>query len=116
LYLTNAVKHFKFVPAGKARKHQKPSYADIVACRPWLEAEITALRPSVVVCLGASASKALFGLGFRLSDTRGEWHTAYGIDRILPTYHPAAVLRAKPEARDGLYQLLVGDLRMVATI
>lgn len=116
LYLTNAVKHFKFVPAGKVRKHQKPSYADIVACRPWLEAEFAALHPSVVVCLGASAAKALFGSGFRLSDARGKWHTAHGIDRILPTYHPAAVLRAQPEARDGLYSLLVDDLRRVASI
>ncbi len=116
LYLTNAVKHFKFVPVGKARKHQRPSYAEIVACRPWLEAEFAALRLSVVVCLGASAAKALFGSGFRLSDARGKWHTAYGIDHILPTYHPAAVLRAQPEARDGLYSLLVEDLRRVASI
>lgn len=115
LYLTNAVKHFKFVPVGKARKHQKPSYADIVACRPWLEAEFAALRPAVVVCLGASAAKALFGSDFRLSDARGKWRTAYGIDRILTTYHPAAVLRAQPEAQEGLYGLLVNDLRMAAS-
>jgi probable DNA metabolism protein len=116
LYLTNAVKHFKFVPAGKVRKHQKPSYADMVACRPWLEAEFAALRPSVVVCLGGSAGKALFGSGFRPSDARGKWHTAYGIDRILTTYHPAAVLRAQPEARDALYSLLVEDLRRVTSV
>lgn len=116
LYLTNAVKHFKFVPVGKARKHQKPSYADIVACRPWLEAELAALRPSVVVCLGSSAANAIFGPAFRLTDARGKWHTGFGIDRILPTYHPAAVLRARPEAREGLYRLLVDDLRMAASV
>jgi probable DNA metabolism protein len=90
VYLTNVVKHFKFVERGKRRLHQKPGSREIAACRPWLEAELQTLRPQVVVCLGSTAAQAIFGRDFRLSTRRG---------RILETPYPAAILRMQDTAR-----------------
>jgi DNA polymerase len=122
VFLTNAVKHFKFVPAerGKRRIHQTPSRAETVACRPWLLSEIAAVRPRLIVCLGATAAKALLGPSFRLTSHRGEIikdeiddaPAPFGPARILCTIHPSAVLRSKD--RDATYAGLVADLRAAA--
>jgi DNA polymerase len=113
-YLTNAVKHFKWVARGKRRIHQRPNGTEIMACRPWLEAELATVGPRVAVALGAVAGEALFGHGFRVRDHRGrledatvgKWH---GI--VLSSIHPSAVLRAPDgEAREQAYDGLVADL------
>jgi uracil-DNA glycosylase family protein len=117
-YVTNAVKHFKFVPAerGKRRIHKPPSRTEVVACRPWLLAELAAVEPDVIVCLGATAAKSLLGPAFRISRQRGEVldlpdeldHRA----RVVATAHPSAVLRA-PDREDA-YRSLVADLKSAA--
>jgi uracil-DNA glycosylase len=112
VYLTNAVKHFKWTPRGKRRLHQKPSSREIRACRAWWEAELDAIQPEIVVCLGATAAQAVFGLSFRLTQHRREWQWL-GDRRALATIHPSAVLRAANE-RDEVYNGLVADLDLVA--
>lgn len=115
LYLTNAVKHFKFVVEGKRRKHQTPKHSEVVACRPWLEAELALLRPDMIVCLGSTAAKSLFGVQFRLMQQRGEWLDTPWASHALVTLHPSAILRAADEwARSRLYAFLVDDLKKVA--
>jgi len=120
VYLTNAVKHFKFRPAerGKRRIHQKPSRVEVVACRPWLLAEIAALRPELVVCLGATAAQSLMGGKFRLTAHRGDVLDPPDLldppARLVATTHPSAVLRA-PD-RDEAYRALVADLRAAAEV
>ncbi len=115
VYITNVVKHFAFVERGKRRIHRTPRYSEIVACRPWLEAELKQLNPEVLVCLGASAAKALFGSQFRLTKDRGKLLASAFCKRTLVTYHPSAVLRAESDASSQhLYQMLVGDLRVAA--
>jgi DNA polymerase len=111
LYLTNAVKHFKFVPAGKFRRHQRPSAAEVTACRPWLETELTAVKPELIVCLGATAARSLLGHTVRLLQERGRFLTSrYGT--VLATVHPSAILRAQDAAAERrLYGWLVEDLR-----
>jgi DNA polymerase len=115
LYVTNAVKHFKFTPRGKRRIHQTPGPADIAACRPWVEAELELLRPEVLVCLGATASRALIGPAFRLMQQRGTFLETRWAARTIATFHPSAVLRGQDEAeRARLYEMLRDDLRLVA--
>jgi DNA polymerase len=117
VYVTNAVKHFKFViQRGGRRIHQTPRSIEIGACRPWLEAELAAIRPELLVCLGASASKALLGPDFRLMKERGRFMARTGwAPKVMATLHPSAVLRGEtPAAQEALYGLLLGDLRMVA--
>lgn len=127
LYLTNAVKHFRWRPAprGKRRIHQTPAVAQVNACRPWLAAELSLIRPAVVVALGATASASLYGPGFRLTQHRGErldWPPAKGAfaDSDLPvefafaTIHPSAVLRGGDSDRQALFDGFVHDLRAVA--
>lgn len=98
-YLTNAVKHFKFEPRGKRRLHKTPSAREVNACRPWLEAEIRAIRPEMIVCLGATAAKALMGNHFRITKSRGQIITDQSWAKwMLATYHPSALLRAPDEA------------------
>ncbi len=111
VYVTNAVKHFKFVQRGKLRLHQSPRMSEITACRPWLLAEIDTIRPKVVLCLGASASKALLGGTFALMRDHGkEMSTPYA-DRVFATIHPSAVLRARDEpSRLQLRSFLTDDL------
>ena len=112
VYLTNAVKHFRWKPKGKRRLHQTPSTRHVRACLPWLEAELAEVRPKVIVCLGATASQALLGRGFRVSKDHGKPMT-WGDYRVLATIHPSAVLRARePEERERLRTLLVEDLEM----
>lgn len=125
LYITNAVKHFKFRPAGKRRIHQTPDRTEIVACRPWLLAEFAQLDPRVVVALGATAGQALLGPSFRVTRSRGvlmPWpESAYhpedfaqpgGSAQILATLHPSAILRA--DDREAAYEGFVKDLRIAA--
>lgn len=120
-YVTNVVKHFKFTERGKARIHQKPNAAEVAACRPWLDSELAAVRPEVLVCLGATAAQALLGRQFRVTQSRGrfvEWPAApagLGPVRALATVHPSSILRA-PEGADrgALMAAFVADLTVVA--
>jgi DNA polymerase len=114
VYVTNAVKHFKWEGRGRRRIHKKPNAREVAACRPWLEAEIEATRPDVIVCLGATAAQALLGAGFRLTHHRGEPLKTPLSRWIVATAHPSSVLRAPDSAsrRRGM-EALVGDLRRV---
>jgi DNA polymerase len=94
IYMTNAVKHFKWEPRGKRRLHQTPRLTEIRACRPWLDAELTSVAPRVIVCLGATAAKALLGPQFRLLKALGATHATPWSAALIATYHPSAVLRA----------------------
>jgi DNA polymerase len=115
VYVTNVVKHFKFVRTPKRRIHQTPGAVEIGACRPWLDAELAAIRPEMLVCLGATASKALLGAGFRLMQERGRLLKNPLAPKVLATLHPSAVLRAEDKAgQDRLYGFLLTDLKLVA--
>ena len=115
VYVTNVVKHFKFVPTPKRRIHQTPGTVEIGACKPWLEAELAIIRPKVLVCLGATASKALLGNEFRITRDRGKFLEGRWAPKLLATYHPSAVLRADNQAGQArIYGDLVSDLRLVA--
>ncbi|MFN2460446.1 MAG: UdgX family uracil-DNA binding protein [Candidatus Velthaea sp.] len=115
-YITNAVKHFKFVVRGKRRIHAKPRTIEIRACAPWLQAEIKQVRPAVVVALGATAAQALLGAGFRLTLHRGEVMQSPLAAAVLATVHPSSILRAPDaEARHSEYAMFVNDLRIVAS-
>jgi len=122
-YVTNAVKHFKFARAGKRRIHKTPSRTEVVACRPWLIAEMTAIRPELVVLLGATAAKSLLGSDFRITAHRGEAlrlpadDNAIQLDtepQLVATVHPSSVLRGPPEDRETAFDALVADLRFAA--
>jgi DNA polymerase len=116
VYLTNAVKHFKWRPAGKRRLHQKPSAAEVRACRPWLEAEIAAVEPELVVCLGATAAGSLLGPSFRVTRERGLPIDRDGL-QLMATVHPSSILRAEDEgARRLAMDGFVADLRKAAEI
>lgn len=97
VYVTNAVKHFKWEPRGKRRIHKKPNAAEIAACRPWLDAEIAALQPKVIVCLGATAAQTLFGRDFRVTLHRGEFLKSPLAPFVMATVHPSSILRAPDE-------------------
>jgi DNA polymerase len=113
--LTNAVKHFKWEPRGKRRIHKKPRVSEVKACRPWLEAEVRAVQPSVVVCLGATAAQSVLGARFKLMQQRGQVHSSDLAPRVVATIHPSAVLRAPDsEGRRAAYEMLVSDLKVVA--
>ena len=125
-YVTNAVKHFRFAPKGKRRIHQTPGPEHLRACRPWLEAEFEVLKPEIVVCLGATAAKALISPSFRITKDRGHllpW-TPPGADPdeeeaphqtwMLATTHPSAILRTPDDQRPAAYAALVADLGVVA--
>jgi DNA polymerase len=115
LYVTNVVKHFKFTPRGKRRIHATPGPPDLAACRPWIEAELELVRPQVLVCLGATASRALIGPAFRLMQQRGIFLETPWATRTVATFHPSAVLRGQDEAEQArLYGMLRDDLRLVA--
>jgi uracil-DNA glycosylase family protein len=114
LYLTNAVKHFKWKPRSKRRIHERPNRAEVTACNHWLKEEIMLLRPTVIVALGATAGQALFGPSFRVGATRGKTLEYEGLS-VVATGHPSAILRipSGPE-RETAYQALVGDLHRAA--
>jgi uracil-DNA glycosylase len=111
-YVTNVVKHFKWQPRGKRRIHQKPNAAEVAACRPWLEAELSLLKPKVLVCLGATAAQALLGRQFRVSQSRGVPVESDLAPVVMATVHPSAILRS--DDREAEMALFVEDLRHVA--
>ena len=114
-YVTNVVKHFKWRPAGKRRIHQKPDAAEISACRPWLDAELTVLEPRVVAALGATAAQALLGPSFRVTRQRGQFFETEGGWQLTATVHPSSILRAPDEGtRQAEMAAFVDDLRRVA--
>jgi len=117
VYFTNAVKHFKWEPRGKRRIHKKPNATEISACRPWLEAEIAAVKPKVIVCLGATAAQSLLGRTFRVTLHRGELLKSALAPQMMATVHPSAILRAPDEAaRHEQERLFVKDLKKLAAI
>jgi uracil-DNA glycosylase family protein len=116
-YVTNAVKHFKWEPRGKRRIHKKPNQLEIAACRPWLDAEIAVVRPTVIVCLGATAAQALLGRNFRVTQHRGEMLSSPLAPYITATVHPSAILRAPDdESRRRDTELFIADLKKVAAL
>ncbi|MGH9407697.1 MAG: UdgX family uracil-DNA binding protein [Terriglobia bacterium] len=113
-YVTNAVKHFKWEPRGKRRIHKTPNAREIAACRPWLEAEIAAVRPQVIVCLGATAAKVIFGKDFRVSEQRGAMVPSSYAPCALATAHPSSILRAdSDEARHDAERRFIEDLKRI---
>ncbi|HWC18229.1 MAG TPA: UdgX family uracil-DNA binding protein [Terriglobales bacterium] len=119
VYVTNVVKHFKWEPAerGKRRIHKKPRNDEILACRPWLDAELRVVSPKVVVCLGASAAQSLLGRKFRVSKQRGELVPSDLAPHVLATVHPSSILRAPDEeARHAQMRAFVSDLKKVAAL
>ena len=113
--MTNAVKHFAFEERGKRRIHRTPRLSEVTACKPWMEAELEQVAPEIVVCLGATAARAVFGAQFRLTEQRGKFIESRFALKTLATYHPSAVLRADSQAaQDELYRLLVQDLKAIA--
>ena len=114
LYVTNAVKHFKWEPRGKRRMHKTPAQREIDACRQWLEGEIAALEPRVIVCLGATAAKAVLGPDFRVSKDRGRFVGSALAPHVFATFHPSALLRLQGEAeRAAGFDQLVRDLSLI---
>lgn len=112
VYVTNAVKHFKWEPRGKRRIHKKPSAREAAACRPWFDAELDAVQPALIVCLGATAAQALLGRPFRVTQSRGRVLEAPGLPPVLATVHPSSILRTPDdEAREEARKAFVKDLR-----
>jgi uracil-DNA glycosylase family protein len=115
VYITNSVKHFKFVVIERGRRlHKKPSAAEVRACNPWLQEEIRLVKPRVVVALGATAAQALLGKQFRVTQNRGKPLPSEFADAVVATVHPSAVLRAPDDVRDEARREFVGDLKAVA--
>jgi DNA polymerase len=114
IYVTNAVKHFKWEPRGKIRLHKKPTLTEIRACRPWLDAEIESLSPSLIVCLGATAAQGLLGSSFKVTADHGTIQWLIGLPPVIATLHPSAILRAATdEDRERQMDILIGDLKRV---
>jgi uracil-DNA glycosylase len=99
VYLTNVVKHFKWEPRGKRRLHSKPNAVEINACRPWLDAELLVVNPRVVVCLGATAAKAVLGNDFKVTESRGTWVSSPVAPNVMATVHPSSLLREPDETK-----------------
>ena len=115
VYVTNAVKHFKFTCRGKRRIHKKPNAEEIAACRPWLDAELALVQPRVLVCLGATAAQALLGRQFRVTRQRGQFVESPLAPRVTATVHPSSILRAPDEeTRRQEMKAFIEDLAMVA--
>jgi uracil-DNA glycosylase len=114
VYVTNAVKHFKWVPRGKRRIHQAPNAAEMAACRPWLLAELEAVRPKVLVALGATAAKSLYGPKFRITQQRGQFVDCDLAPLATATVHPSSILRAPDADRDAAMAAFVADMGTVA--
>jgi len=117
VYLTNAVKHFKWEARGKRRIHAKPTWSEQMACKPWLEAELEVVRPRVLVCLGATAAQSLLGKQFRVTKERGRWLESDLAEYVTATIHPSAVLRQRDsDSRRRELAGLVADLKLVASV
>jgi uracil-DNA glycosylase len=116
-YVTNAVKHFKWTARGKRRIHAKPSWSEIAACHPWLEAELDVIHPEVLVCLGATAAQALLGKQFRVTKERGTWVESGLAPHVTATIHPSSILRQRSdEDRHREMSAFVQDLKLVAGV
>ena len=116
-YVTNVVKHFKWVPRGKRRIHSKPSSLEIKACLPWLEAELAAVQPAVIVLLGATAAQALLGASFRVTRERGTWVRSNLAPHVMATVHPSSLLRIEDDAeRKVAIKEFVRELHQVAKV
>jgi DNA polymerase len=116
-FVTNAVKHFKWEARGKRRIHAKPSWSEVAACRPWLDGELAAVKPAVLVCLGATAAQALLGRAFRVTKERGTWVESDLAEHVTATIHPSAILRQRTdEDRHREMDAFVEDLRLVASV
>jgi uracil-DNA glycosylase len=115
-YVTNVVKHFKWEARGKRRIHAKPSWTEVAACRPWLDGELAAVRPEVLVCLGATAAQALLGRSFRVTKERGTWVESDLAPHVTATIHPSAILRQRDdESRHAEMAALISDLSLIAS-
>lgn len=114
VYITNAVKHFKWVPVGKRRLHQKPNAREIAACRPWLEAELAVLQPEIVVALGATAAQSLMGPAFRVTKERGKRFEVSWAKAFFATVHPSSILRTPSGERERAWQEFLSDLKHIA--
>ena len=115
-YTTNAVKHFKWKARGKRRIHQKPNWSEMTACRPWLEAELQAVEPRVLVLLGATAAQSLLGRQFRVTQNRGKLLDSDLAELVTATIHPSAILRGEPQQRETELAAFVDDLRFVRSL
>lgn len=114
VYVTNAVKHFKWEPQGKRRKHKRPSASEIAACRPWLASELQAIRPRILVCLGATAAQSIFGKVVRIQETRGRFLESEWSPATYVTIHPSSILRQiEHEEQETEYRRFVEDLRRI---
>ena len=113
-YVTNAVKHFKWRPRGTRRTHDKPSWSQTLACRPWLLAELKAVRPQALVLMGATAAQALLGRDVRVTRDRGRVDPSAVCGNGVATIHPSSILRGDPEERETSLELFVADLRLAA--
>src|SRR5690242_14738292 len=117
VYVTNAVKHFKWTARGKRRLHEKPNAREIAACRPWLDAELAVVRPRVLVCLGATAAQALLGKSFRVTKMRGQILASELAEAVMATVHPSSILRAPDdETRHRELKLFIRDLEKIAPL
>jgi uracil-DNA glycosylase len=116
VYVTNAVKHFKWVARGPRRIHDTPNEREVVACSPWLRSEIEVVAPAVLVCLGATAAKAMLGKAFRLTQHRGEMFDQLAGPALTATLHPSAILRGPTERRREMLTGLADDLRAAAEV
>jgi uracil-DNA glycosylase len=114
VYVTNAVKHFKWQARGKRRIHQKPNWTEMTACRPWLEAELAVVKPRVLVLLGATAAQTLLGREFRVTQHRGQLLDSDLAAAVTATVHPSSILRGEPSERESNFAAFVDDLRVVA--
>lgn len=114
LFVTNAVKHFKWVARGKRRLHEKPATLELAACRPWLESEVRAVRPELIVCLGATAARSVVGRVVRVLTERGQrLPTEFGVEALI-TVHPSALLRLRDRTEaDAAFAALVRDLELI---
>ncbi|HEX3210441.1 MAG TPA: UdgX family uracil-DNA binding protein [Geminicoccaceae bacterium] len=116
-YVTNAVKHFKWVPRGKRRIHSKPSSLEIAACRPWLDEELRLIKPEVILCLGATAAQALLGAAFRVTRERGRFVPSNLAPHVMATVHPSSLLRIEDDdERKAAIREFVRELRKVAEV
>jgi uracil-DNA glycosylase family protein len=116
LYVTNAVKHFKFELRGKRRIHKTPNQQETAACLHWLESEMAQVQPRALVALGATAARALLGRPVAVMKERGQWHTGLGGERVLVTLHPSALLRGDPAEHEQAYAQWLDDLALASPV
>ena len=114
VYITNAVKHFKWEPQGKRRKHKRPSAGEVGACRPWLASELNVIHPRVLVCLGATAAQSVFGKVVRINETRGQFMNTPWAPATFVTIHPSSIFRHRERVQqEAEYRQFVEDLTLV---